>query len=122
MGKGDTALNAVIGAVVTVLTTFVPFSPVLGGALAGYLQKEGSSMALKVGALSGVIAMLPFLVVVPLIAGGLPFLAFFDVPGAFAGFIGVFVIFAILASVVYVVGLSVVGGYLGWYLDNEIDL
>ncbi|MCU4718307.1 DUF5518 domain-containing protein [Halapricum hydrolyticum] len=123
MGKGDTVLNAVIGAVVTVVTTFIPFSPVLGGAVAGYLQKEDSSTALKVGALSGAIAMLPFLLVVALLAGGLPFLpVFFDVPGAFAGIVVVFVIFAILASAVYVVGLSALGGYLGWYVESETDL
>ncbi|QSG12761.1 putative membrane protein [Halapricum desulfuricans] len=123
MGNGDTLLNAVVGAVVTVLASFIPFSPVLGGAVAGYLQKEDSSTALKVGALSGAIAAIPFLFVVALLGSVLPFLpAFFDGPGAFAGIFVVFAIFAILASVVYTVGLSAIGGYLGWYLESETDL
>ena len=123
MGNGDTGLNAVIGAVVTVVTTFIPFSPVLGGAVAGYLQQEDSSTALKVGALSGAIAVLPFLLVVVFLTSTLPFLpALFHVPGAFAGIVVVFVIFALLASAVYVVGLSALGGYLGWYVERETDL
>lgn len=30
--------NGILGAIVTVVASFVPFSPVLGGALAGYLE------------------------------------------------------------------------------------
>mgnify|MGYP000421626151 CR=1 FL=1 len=123
MGNGDTGLNAVIGAVVTVVTTFIPFSPVLGGAVAGYLQQEDSSTALKVGAISGAIAAIPLLFVIALLGSVLPFLpALFDGPGAFAGIFVVFAIFAILASVVYTVGLSSIGGYLGWYLESQTDL
>nr|WP_310918613.1 DUF5518 domain-containing protein [Haloarcula sp. S1CR25-12] len=38
MGEHDTLLNAVIGVVASVVLGFVPFSTVLGGAVAGYLE------------------------------------------------------------------------------------
>jgi hypothetical protein len=48
--------NALIGAVVTVVLPFVPFSPLLGGAVAGYLQERDG---FRVGAPSGAIAAVP---------------------------------------------------------------
>jgi len=125
MGNGDTALNAVIGAVVTVATTFVPFSPVIGGAVAGYLQGADASAALKVGILSGLVATVPFLLAVPFLSAliGLPFLPILsDGLGVLVGVFGVFLLFAVLTAVVYFVGLSAVGGYLGWYIESETDL
>lgn len=61
----NTALNALVGGVVTVGTALiVPFSPVLGGAVAGYLEGTDSDAGLKAGTLAGLVAMVPMLLVV----------------------------------------------------------
>ena len=122
MGRDDTLLNAVIGAVVTVLTTFIPFSPVLGGAVAAYLQQSDQSAAVKVGAISGLLASIPFVLIVVFLGSIVPFLPAFGTPGAVAGLFGVFLIFAILIGALYTIGLSALGGYLGWYLRAETDV
>ncbi|WP_299270269.1 DUF5518 domain-containing protein [Halorientalis sp.] len=43
----DTTTNAVIGAVATVVASFVPFSPVLGGAVAGYIGRSDGSSGIR---------------------------------------------------------------------------
>jgi hypothetical protein len=122
MGKDDTLLNAVIGAVVTVVTTFIPFSPVLGGAVAAYLQESGQSASVKVGAISGLVASIPFVLFVLFLGSLFPFLPAFGTPGAVAGLFGIFLVFAILTGALYTIGLSALGGYLGWYVRTETDI
>jgi hypothetical protein len=81
MAEGDTLVNAVLGAVVTVILSFLPLSPILGGLLAGYLQGGDRADGARVGALAGVIAMIPLLGIGILLfgfgavylLGGLPF-------------------------------------------------
>jgi len=123
MNDRNTFLNALVGAVVTVVTvSFIPFSPVAGGLVSGYLEGGETEDALKVGALSGVLALVPavllFVVIgniaFALIAGGT------TAPGAVGG-IGLFVLFAAFAFfLLYVVMLSAVGGWVGLYLKNEL--
>ncbi|AUX09800.1 hypothetical protein AArcSl_2175 [Halalkaliarchaeum desulfuricum] len=69
MARGDTLLNTVIGAVVTVILSFTGVSPILGGGTAGYLQGESRKSGAKVGALSGVFAFVPFLLFAAVIFG-----------------------------------------------------
>ena len=126
MGTEDTLLNAVIGAVASVLLSFTGISPLLGGAVAGYLSSDGTSESgdgLRVGALSGTIASIPVvgLLLVALVL--LPFLGFFRFPlevGLAAG--GIFVLGAVivLGGVAYTVVLSALGGLLGAYVKREL--
>jgi ABC-type multidrug transport system permease subunit len=117
MGEGDTLLNAVIGAVVTVLTSFVPVSPVVGGAVAGYLQQRDGP---TVGALSGAIAAIPLLVVFGLLFAFVAFLGFGLAAELFA--IGLFgLLAAFLLVLVISTLLGTVGGYLGVYIYEETD-
>ncbi|MFW5917979.1 MAG: DUF5518 domain-containing protein [Haloferacaceae archaeon] len=121
MAEGDTLLNAVIGAVATVFLTFLPFSPVLGGALAGYLQGGDESDGIRVGALSGLIAAIPLVFALVLLATIIPFLPAFGTAGsitALFGFLGIIVLTFVL---LYSVGLSAVGGLVGQYLASETD-
>lgn len=120
MGEGDTLLNAAVGAVVSVLLSFTGVSPVVGGAVAGYLQREGPRRGATVGALSGALAFLPFLLVVVLVGAaiGLAPAMGGGVPG------GVELVVVFLFAVVPVVllwsaGLGAVGGYLGAYVREE---
>ena len=107
-------LNALIGAVVTVVLSFTVISPILGGALAGYLEKENG---VRIGATAGVIAVVPLLLFFLLAVFGV---GFFAVGGPRVGLAGVFVLgFAFTFGLAFVIGLSALGGYLGVYLATE---
>lgn len=122
MGEGDTIINAVIGAVVTVVLSFTGFSPLLGGMAAGYLQRGDRGGGIRVGALAGAIAALPFLLVL-VVFGGVLFTGGMmrggmGLPG---GFILV-LLFGLVVALVWSVGLSALGGYLGVYIATETDI
>jgi len=119
----DSTLHALIGAVVTVVFSFVPFSPVLGGATAAYLAEADATDGTRIGAFAGAIAT------VPLVLLGL--FVFFVVSvfsvgvagdGVAFGLVGVFLLLLVGGGVtlLYTVGLSALGGYLGSYLVGEV--
>lgn len=121
MARRSTAMNALIGAAVSVLLVFLPFSTVLGGAVAGYLQRGDLAGGAKVGGLSGLIASIPALLL------GFLLLSFFvavpvgpNAPRTFAvgGLVLLLVAFAAIAA--YTVGLGAVGGAIGVYLEAEL--
>ncbi|MFB6114324.1 MAG: DUF5518 domain-containing protein [Halodesulfurarchaeum sp.] len=121
MGQGDTLLNAVIGAVISVVLAFLPFSPVLGGAVAGYLQRGSRRGGLRVGAISGLITMLP-LFGVGVVFGGAFFVPVFGMdPGALLS-LGIVLIGVIAFFVLYTVALAAVGGYVGVYVATETGI
>lgn len=108
-------LNAVLGAVVTAIATpIVPFAPLVGGAISGYLDAGSTESGAKIGAVSGTIALVPLLVIVPLLL----FVLFLDPVFAvgvllIVGFVAVF-----LAA--YTIGLGALGGVLGVYIKREL--
>ena len=108
----DTTTNAIVGAIVSVVTSFVPLSPVLGGLVAGYLQK-GSRMD------AGLVAAAPIaLLFVSLIIG--LFGVSTEVGAGFeAGLVAVALAVAAIVSALYLVVLSAIGGYFGVYLDER---
>jgi hypothetical protein len=109
-------LNALLGAVVTVVTAFVPLSPLLGGTLAGYLQRGDSREGAVVGALSGLFVAVPFAVLLTLVAA-----VFVIAPGPRAGLglvAGVFLV-GLLLSLLYTVPFSAAGGVVGAYVARE---
>jgi len=122
MAEGNTLVNAVIGAVATVVLTFLPFSPLLGGALAGYLQGGDESAAIRVGALSGLIAAIPLVFALTVVATIIPFLPAFGTAGSITALFGIFGIIVLTFSLIYSVGLSALGGLLGQYVARETDI
>lgn len=110
MAQRSRLVNALIGAVVSVVTAFLPFSPVVGGAVAGYLEREGG---VSVGALSGVIAATPLALVIFLLVAVLDFF-----PGV-AAVGGLLVLVVVVLAALYTVGLGALGGLLGVYLARE---
>lgn len=112
MSQRSTLVNAAIGGVVTIVTAFLPFSPVLGGAAAGYLERDGG---LRVGALSGIIAAIPLALVIFLAAS-----VFVVIPDpAAAGGLFLFIALATVLAGLYTVGLGAIGGLIGVYLADE---
>jgi len=129
MAEGDTFVNAAIGAVVgVVLSGFVPFSPVLGGAVSGYLQGGDREGGVRIGALAGAIMLVPMLILFVVVVGPI-FLAVLGMSGmgmgnmGLAGAIGgAFFLFALLLGLVYTVGFAALGGWLGNYVRYETDI
>jgi hypothetical protein len=115
----DAVTAAVLGAVVTALTAFLPFSPVLGGGVAGYLRRRGRRAGTEAGALSGVVAALPLVVVFLFLIGGFA-VATAELGVGFAGaVVGVALTVGLVVAVVYTVGLSALGGYLAVRLSER---
>ncbi|EJN59385.1 hypothetical protein SAMN04487950_1122 [Halogranum rubrum] len=116
---GKTYTNALLGAVATIVLSFVPFSPVLGGGIAGYLQHGTRGEGVKVGAISGVIATIPVVGIVLLAASLFTIVpAGSDVLGlAIGGLVLGLVTF--LVAGIYTVGLAALGGYIGAYLAED---
>ncbi|MFW6448077.1 MAG: DUF5518 domain-containing protein [Halobacteriota archaeon] len=110
-------MNALVGAAVTVvLAPVVPFSALVGGGVTGYLSPEDG---LAVGALSGLIAIVPLLLVFGLVGTiGLGV-------GLFAPFVAGLTLLVLLIGLVFLLGtvvvLSAVGGLLGAYVRTELE-
>jgi|GEM_PF-1303958 len=105
----------VVGALVGSILSFIPFSPVLGGAVAAYLDPRHEASALGTGALAGVFASLPLLVVAVFAAIGL----FMGAPANVVTAVVPILAAALFAGLLYLVGLSALGGYLGRWLRGR---
>lgn len=102
--------DAVLGAVVTVLLAFVPLSPVLGGAVAGYLHGEKGG---RVGALSGLVVALPPLVFLVAVLGAFSLESSFTVVLRLIGELPLLFTYLFVGSVLYGPVLGAVGGVMG---------
>lgn len=118
MANGNTALNAVIGAIITIGLSFTGFSPLLGGGIAGYLQAESPKRGAFVGALSGMLAIIPLLL--------LGFLGFFFMAVPVGGFrppggpeLLIIMFLLVPLMIVWFVGLSAIGGYVGAVIRGD---
>jgi len=117
----DSTLHALIGAVVTVVFSFVPFSPVLGGGVAAYLSEADTSDGVRIGAVSGLIATLPLVLFGLLAVSFMGFFALGAGNGIGVGIGGLLIVLVVgLVAVAYTVGLSALGGYLGTYFVDGV--
>lgn len=116
----NTGVNALVGGVFSILFGFVPFSPLFGGFVAGYLQEGDRNAALRTGAFAGLVALAPLVLV-----GGL--FALLATTGIAIGQPRLSVVFmlvvlvAAMLSIVYTVGLSAAGGYLGAIVAEDYE-
>lgn len=117
MNDSNTLTNALIGAVVTaILAWIVPLAPIVGGAVTAYLQRGDRETGVRVGALSGLLSLVPLALLGIAIVG---FIGLFtlDPTGTAVSLIAVVIV--LLVGSVYVVGLSALGGYLGAHIVTE---
>ncbi len=120
-GSNDrpTWIEAIVGAVATFVFGFIPFSPLLGGAVAGYLHGGNREATLRVGGLSGLLAALPVVVVVLFLFGGMTSAAVnVGAVGGALFAIGA-VVFALVFTVTFQVVLSAIGGLIGVHFSPE---
>lgn len=103
--------NALLGAFVSAVTSFVPLSGILGGGVAGYLQTDDTWSGALVGALSGLLLALPLVIVAGVLLFGLAAegLAVFALFG----------LFLLLFALTFSIGLSAIGGAVGSYLRKN---
>ena len=117
--SAHTASLALFGAFVSVLTSFLPGSPLLGGGLAGYFGGGTRRAGATVGTLSGIVAVVPMVLlggaVVIGVAAGAP------ASGAVADEALLLLVVggSTLFSVVVTVALSGAGGALGSYFAAD---
>lgn len=105
-------INGLLGGIAGIILSFIPFSTLVGGAIAGYLEGGQPKDGLKAGAIAGAIMLIPFAFILYLL------LFMLGIGGVPAGF-GLMAIFILAISAVYTVGFSILGGYLGVYLKTE---
>lgn len=115
-GSSSTLVNGVIGALAGVVLFFLPFSTVIGGAVAGYLEGGELRDGAVVGAVAGIVTLFPLLLVLWF---AVSLVGFFE-PQAFA--LAVLAVILITFALLYVVGLSVIGGVIGVFARTELDL
>jgi hypothetical protein len=99
----------VVGAIVNTVLSFVPFSPLLGGAAASYLSTDREDSGVAAGTFAGLFTLLPMLVGLAFVSVGLVK----GLPGATAAGAVTALVVGIVFSIAYVVGLSAIGGYIG---------
>ncbi|QCW04874.1 DUF5518 domain-containing protein [Natrinema pallidum] len=114
-----TFVNAIIGAVVGVALSFIPGSTVLGGAVAGFLEGPDGRAGTIAGVIAGFVMFLPIATGGALVFGFLGLGLLGGVPGGGIAVLSIFVVVALLIVLVYTIGFSVLGGYLGAYLARE---
>lgn len=115
----DTTTNAIVGAIVTVVTSFVPLSPILGGIVAGYLQRGERMGGARVGSFSGLVAAAPVVLLFVSLIIGLFGVSTELGAGLEASLIAVVFAVSAIVTVLYMVVLSAIGGYLGVYLYEK---
>lgn len=118
----NTLLNGLVGGVVAVVLSFLPFSTVLGGAVAGYLEGGDTDAGVKVGAIAGLVSFLPIGLFVAVIGLFVPVVTVVDGTAAGIG-AGIAVWLGLLAVLVlvaiYTLGFSILGGVIGVYLKEN---
>lgn len=116
---GGLRANAVAGAVAALVLSFVPFSQALGGAIAGYLEASVSGKSTRAGAASGLVGVLPALVIVPFVLVGIAGGASAIGDQGLTLMIGGVVFVALLFGTALAAGLGALGGYVGGAMADE---
>lgn len=105
----------VVGAIVGTGLGFVPLSPIIGGGVAGYLERDRRASGIGTGTMAGLFTMLPALVVVAFASVGLVV----GLPGEVAAVLLIVLVVLVFTLLTYLVGLSALGGYIGAWIRES---
>lgn len=105
--------HALLGALAAAVLSFLPFSPAAGGALAGYLEQGQSGRSVSVGAVSGLLAVVPVLVIVVFALGGTVAGLSTIGQGGLAAVTAATAVFVLAAVATIGAGIGALGGYVG---------
>lgn len=112
--KAGMFLSVLAGVLTSLVLSFIPFSTVLGGLVAGYLRGGTEAHGAFVGGVAGVVMFAPFFLLMYLFLG---IIALGGAPPLFSGI--VVALFAVAG--LYTIGAAVAGGFLGAYVAKELD-
>ncbi len=117
MSDRTTWSNAVLGGfVIYFATPLIPLAPAFGGALAGYLEDGTGDAGLRVGLFAGSLAYVALAVTI-FVAGNLLLAAVAATNSGLGELLAALrptvLLLTILGSLLYVVGLAGLGGWLG---------
>ena len=112
----DYLAHALLGAVVSFVTSFIPLSPIVGGSVAGYLERGDSERTISVGAASGALMSAPFVVLSLFVAAGL--VAGFSTIGD--GGLGWMATALVIASGLFSLGFTVALGAAGGWIGGKL--
>lgn len=110
---------AVLGAVTTVVLSFIPVSPAVGGALAGYLERNESDRTVSVGALAGLLPTLPLCSTLLFVFVGLLSGLFAIGQAGNAIVVGTIMLLSVGLVATVGAGLGALGGYVGGRLADR---
>lgn len=110
---------ALLGALVSIILSFIPFATVLGGAVAGYLERVNSRRTTSVGALAGIIPVVPIIVLMLFVLAGIADGMLEVGEPDLAWFVAAVVVFAGLFALIVAGGLGAIGGYIGGWLAER---
>lgn len=103
--------NALIGAAITVLVSFIPLSGLLGGGVAGYLETADSWNGALVGATAALVLAVPVAVAAVVLSIGL---IIEDLVILALG-----LLLGLMFTVAFSMGISAIGGAIGSYLHKR---
>lgn len=107
------------GAAVTVVLSVIPFSPVLGGAVAAHRRERGYLGGLGVGVVSGVLAAVPLLALFVPALLAVSWLGYGVSPSSAAYGVFLAIVFGLFGA--YTIGLSAIGGLGGVWARANTD-
>lgn len=110
-GRPTRLSSIIIGGAVGIILSFVPFSPALGGGVAGYFGPRGSGLATGTGA--GLLAVLPALIPGVFLAVGFVLQPPWPDPAPSGTVLGGFVAVGLLLGAVFGIVAGGIGGYAG---------
>lgn len=116
----DFIAHALLGAVVSAVTSFIPFSPVIGGGVAGYLERGDSERTLRVGTASAVIFAAPIVALALFVAGGV-IAGFARIGDSSLGVVAALMIVIVAAfSLAFTALFGAIGGWIGGKLAEYV--
>ncbi|AGN01255.1 hypothetical protein L593_06540 [Salinarchaeum sp. Harcht-Bsk1] len=111
--------NALLGAILAIVLSFVPFSQALGGIVAGYLESGSSERVVGVGAFSGFLSVAPLLALLVFVLAGIVAGLLEVGEGALALVVGAALLLSLALLATVGAGLGAIGGFLGGKLADR---